>query len=199
MGPLISHEFYNGRVTTESQHACVLDREYPGGIMACRCGQFWMRAGRDIRMYAFIAPELRRRSREYREDVRWGRSDSLAAAVRAASPRGRREALHPVLRDAAAAKARDDWHRLQAAKRAKWWRCVRPIILSRPCAYCGGPSTAIDHIVPQSRGGGHRMRNLAPSCGPCNAEKSNRTPEEWKAWRLQLGRPWPPLPRADAA
>lgn len=194
------HEFYNGKVTTESHHACVLDHEYPGGIVACgECGRFWMRAPREILTYAFVAYDLRKRLDEYRADVRWGRRDSLADAVRAASPRARLEAVYPVLRTAAAAKARDDWHRLQAAKRAKWWRCVRPIILSRPCAYCGGTATAIDHIVPRSRGGGDRMRNLAAACNPCNAEKCNRTPEEWKAWRLRLGRPWPPLPRENAA
>lgn len=193
LGPPISRKFYNGTVTTESQHTCILDREYPTGIMACRCGQFWMPAGGIMLTIAFVDYDLRERLREYQADVAWGRFDSLADAVRAASARDRKA------RAVATVRARDDWHRLQAAKRAKWWRCVRPIILSQPCAYCGGTATAIDHIVPQSRGGTDRMRNLAPSCSPCNGEKNNRTPEEWKTWRLRLGRPWPPLPRGEAA
>jgi len=194
MIPLKSCEFYNGEVTTESQHTCVLDREYPQGIMACaQCGRFWMTAPRSILTFAFIAPALRDRMREYQSDIRWGRFDSLAEAARDAFTRAREAEA------AARVKARADWPRIQAAKRAKWWRCVRPIILSRPCAYCGGTATAVDHVIPQSRGGAHEMRNLAPACTPCNTEKGNRTPEEWKAWRLNRGRTWPPLPVTDAA
>lgn len=180
-------------MTTESQHICVLDREYPAGIMACRCGQFWMHAGPEIRGYAFVDHELRKRLHRHQLDIEFSKYGTLREAVQAAAARA------AAAQAVATAKARDDWPRIQAAKKAKWWRCVRPLILSGPCAYCGGAATDVDHIVPQSRGGAHRMGNLAPACGRCNSEKSNRTPEEWKAWRLQLGRCWPPLPRADAA
>src|SRR6266702_2242417 len=139
MSPPKSCGFYTRKVTTQSQHTCVLDREYPWGIMACRCGQFWMTAGREILRFAFIAPDLRDRLHEYQADIRWGRSGSLAEAVRVTAARARETEA------AATAKARADWPRIKAAKRAKWWRCVRPIILNGPCAYCGGTATDVDH------------------------------------------------------
>jgi len=181
-------------MATESEHFCVLDREYPAGIMACAgCGRFWMIAGSDIRRWAFIALALHRRLNRYQLDIEFGKHATLREAVQAAAARAREAEA------AATAKIRADWPRIQASKRAKWWRCVRPIILSRPCAYCGDPATAVDHIIPLSRGGAHRMSNLAPACMWCNTEKGNRTPEEWKAWRLRLGRSWPPSPRTEAA
>lgn len=65
-----------------------------------------------------------------------------------------------------------------------------------PCAYCGDPRT-VDHIIPMSQGGDHRLKNLTLACAPCNSQKGNRTPSEWKAARLAAGLPWPPLPRAS--
>jgi 5-methylcytosine-specific restriction endonuclease McrA len=43
----------------------------------------------------------------------------------------------------------------------------------RQCAYCGatGVPLNIDHIVPQSSGGGNRVSNLTLSCIPCNQAK----------------------------
>lgn len=49
------------------------------------------------------------------------------------------------------------------------------------CAYCGGPGSTVDHIVPQSRGGETSWMNCVVACGGskgCNAKKRNRTPEE---------------------
>jgi hypothetical protein len=48
------------------------------------------------------------------------------------------------------------------------------------CAYCGRTNTAfeLDHIRPRSRGGSHRVSNLALSCHDCNAAKGDRTASE---------------------
>ena len=51
----------------------------------------------------------------------------------------------------------------------------------RRCAYCGRAETAfeLDHIQPRSRGGSHRVSNLALSCHACNAAKGERTAAEF--------------------
>lgn len=73
---------------------------------------------------------------------------------------------------------------------------LRREILDAPCAYCGGPwPTEVDHIVPFSRGGRTVRENLAPACEPCNREKFDSTPEEWRTWRASVGLPWPPKGR----
>jgi 5-methylcytosine-specific restriction endonuclease McrA len=50
------------------------------------------------------------------------------------------------------------------------------------CQYCGKhlpkSQLTIDHVTPQSRGGGDTWHNLVVACLPCNVKKSNRTPEE---------------------
>lgn len=59
----------------------------------------------------------------------------------------------------------------------------------RTCIYCGRTGLTVDHLVPQSRGGGHTWENLAACCGACNHRKADRTPEEagmrlrWVPWR----------------
>lgn len=59
------------------------------------------------------------------------------------------------------------------------------------CEYCGisisGTNVHIEHKIPLSRGGAHSLDNLAPSCGPCNYMKSNKTPEEFMAYKLKKG------------
>ncbi len=54
----------------------------------------------------------------------------------------------------------------------KWHRC---------CAYCGvvGVPLEIEHLVPRSRGGSHRVWNLTLACRPCNQRKGNQTAEEF--------------------
>jgi 5-methylcytosine-specific restriction endonuclease McrA len=49
------------------------------------------------------------------------------------------------------------------------------LISNDPCAYCGKPTTEIDHIRPVARGGSGEWMNLTPSCRSCNASK-NDTP-----------------------
>ncbi len=54
------------------------------------------------------------------------------------------------------------------------------------CAYCGATATDWDHLRPLVRnklptGYINEMRNLVPSCGPCNQSKSGA---DWKDWML---------------
>lgn len=46
------------------------------------------------------------------------------------------------------------------------------------CGYCGAQAKTIDHIVPQSRGGGWTWQNTVAACSDCNGKKGNRTPAE---------------------
>jgi hypothetical protein len=50
------------------------------------------------------------------------------------------------------------------------------------CAYCGQihreDDLQVEHILPESRGGGYTWMNLVIADKWCNARKSNRTPEE---------------------
>jgi 5-methylcytosine-specific restriction endonuclease McrA len=72
-------------------------------------------------------------------------------------------------------------------------RPFRSAVLARDaftCVYCGTKSTpeieatkrrvlSIDHIIPATRGGRSATDNLVTCCKLCNAEKNDRTPEEW--------------------
>lgn len=50
------------------------------------------------------------------------------------------------------------------------------------CQYCGRhfprSQLTIDHVLPQSRGGGDTWENLVLACLQCNVKKGNRTPDE---------------------
>jgi 5-methylcytosine-specific restriction endonuclease McrA len=52
------------------------------------------------------------------------------------------------------------------------------------CAYCAGPATSLDHVVPRSRGGGHTWDNVVASCARCNHTKADRIIGEL-GWRLR--------------
>lgn len=63
----------------------------------------------------------------------------------------------------------------------------RMILYSRDrniCGYCAqhfeNRFLTIDHIMPKSRGGKNTWTNTVSACKPCNARKSDRTPEEAK-------------------
>ncbi len=51
----------------------------------------------------------------------------------------------------------------------------------RTCAYCQiqGVPLEVEHIVPRSRHGCHRVSNLTLACRPCNQAKGNQTAEEF--------------------
>lgn len=55
------------------------------------------------------------------------------------------------------------------------------------CAYCPSPWEHIDHYVPLSRGGEHRIENLVPACAPCNQSKNAKLPI-WEWTRRPLAR-----------
>src|ERR1039458_2014294 len=77
------------------------------------------------------------------------------------------------------------------------------------CAYCDCPfedaEKQTDHIVALCHGGGHRLRNIAIVCRPCNARKASLTYEQWvervgperraRVQRLWMAR-YPPSGRA---
>lgn len=61
------------------------------------------------------------------------------------------------------------------------WSKLRDRILKRDCricGYCGGRATAVDHIIPRSRGGSNEVSNLISACKSCNSTKNDKTPEE---------------------
>jgi len=48
------------------------------------------------------------------------------------------------------------------------------------CAYCGTTSKlTMDHVVPLSRGGGDRIKNLVPGCFSCNSSKQESDALAW--------------------
>jgi hypothetical protein len=58
------------------------------------------------------------------------------------------------------------------------------------CVYCGSPTTDWDHLRPlvrNSRPTGYisEIKNLVPSCGPCNQSKGA---SDWKAWMMGKAR-----------
>jgi 5-methylcytosine-specific restriction endonuclease McrA len=68
------------------------------------------------------------------------------------------------------------------------------------CAYCDRwisyAAATLDHIVPQSLGGGSTWDNLVNCCQRCNQRKGGRTPEQ--AHMQLLIRPGPPKVRLRA-
>ncbi|MEI8167737.1 MAG: HNH endonuclease [Chloroflexales bacterium] len=50
------------------------------------------------------------------------------------------------------------------------------------CQYCGAtPGRArltLDHVLPRAQGGATTWENIVACCGPCNARKADRTPEQ---------------------
>src|SRR5918997_151246 len=48
----------------------------------------------------------------------------------------------------------------------------------RRCAFCGGPASTVDHVLPRSRGGGDTWENTVAACARCNNRKGGRTPAE---------------------
>lgn len=53
-----------------------------------------------------------------------------------------------------------------------------------PCAYCGRPTTQLDHIEPRSTGGADGWSNRAGTCASCNGRKMDMPMLHWMAWKL---------------
>ena len=61
-------------------------------------------------------------------------------------------------------------------------------LYKKPCVYCGNKSKIqIDHIIPVSRGGEHRIGNLVSACAACNLDKRAMFIMEWKLKRIKRG------------
>lgn len=50
------------------------------------------------------------------------------------------------------------------------------------CAYCGKytPRPHVEHVIPLSKGGGHRVGNVVPACPKCNASKGSKLLAAWR-------------------
>lgn len=67
-----------------------------------------------------------------------------------------------------------------------WQRLVRRF--DGRCAYCHRRARLqVEHVVPLSRGGLHRIGNIVPACAACNYEKHSSTVTEWRMRRLRRG------------
>lgn len=58
------------------------------------------------------------------------------------------------------------------------WQALSAAVLRRDrgtCAYCGGPATTVDHIVPKAHGGDDSLVNLIAACRSCNSSKGARS------------------------
>lgn len=78
--------------------------------------------------------------------------------------------------------------------RTEWSNRTTKVFLDHlrqdPCAYCGAPSEAIDHIVPVVGGGPNEWHNYTAACQPCNSRKRDRSlliflASEHGCWRWQ--------------
>lgn len=101
-------------------------------------------------------PEWAERQREYNRE--YGANNRQGRAER---QRRRNQKL------AACAVNDFTWVQWERLKASYDWRC----------AYCGEQMTDLqtDHVIPVSHGGNHTVRNIVPSCGPCNLRKATRT------------------------
>lgn len=61
------------------------------------------------------------------------------------------------------------------------WLCLRPIA---PGAY------SVDHVIPDSRHGGHDLSNLRPAHGRCNSARGNRSRKPLAAALTAARRSW---------
>ncbi len=76
---------------------------------------------------------------------------------------------------------------LQAAGRATAEQIrARVVLFGGKCWVCGDSSTAVDHVIPLSKGGTNWPSNLRPICKPCNSRKHDRSPKEVTINRASL-------------
>ena len=70
----------------------------------------------------------------------------------------------------------------------KEWKNISEIVFKRDnytCFYCGRSDCKmeIDHLLPVSRSGGDDISNLVTSCRRCNAQKHDKTLNEFIEWK----------------
>jgi len=82
--------------------------------------------------------------------------------------------------------------RVPFRQRASWSRRGVLVRDGRRCAYCGGPASTVDHVLPRSRGGGDTWLNTVAACAKDNQFKADRTPQE--AGMRLLFEPFEPSP-----
>lgn len=113
-------------------------------------------------------------------------SHACAASAQRGTGRGARPA----------SKTDRDWRSRDAAGLTE---CRRRSLLAKwrargvKCAYCGGLTETVDHVIPLIRGGDNFEGNLAPACRKCNASKCDWLIVEWRHRRgsgSSVQRPW---------
>ena len=61
-------------------------------------------------------------------------------------------------------------------------------IYDKPCFNCGAvENQSLDHKIPLSRGGEHKIGNIITLCQPCNASKHSKTIMECKLAKIKKG------------
>lgn len=170
-------------------HVCIISTTYSDGVGRCACGQWW--TATPVRL--LVRRELRERLEARKRQISLGRASDLRDAVRQAAvkQRSRRAQDHW--------RGREKWWARRETKANRHWAAMRRLVLVGPCVYCGAEATALDHVVPQIKGGSSKRGNLVPACKPCNSAKGGRTLEEWKAARDARGLSWPPMWERAAA
>lgn len=100
-------------------------------------------------------------------------------------------------RAAAAGKAwrqrNKEWARAKAHKRRVKLQASQFIVTieetkkfyTLPCFYCGDKAEHIDHVIPISRGGQHKIGNLVAACKSCNLSKGSKFFTEWQKFLLE--------------
>lgn len=72
----------------------------------------------------------------------------------------------------------------------KKWQEIQKAVFKRDdytCKYCGkrGGKLEVDHVIPFSKGGSDDLSNLVTSCRHCNAQKHDKTLEEFMKWKKE--------------
>lgn len=85
--------------------------------------------------------------------------------------------FHPLWEDAGGAMSATGGVLVEAPPRgstkSRISREVRQELMRIPCYFCGGVPENVDHLVPLSRGGTNRRKNLVSSCRLCNDMKGS--------------------------
>lgn len=71
----------------------------------------------------------------------------------------------------------------------KEWQSLRQKVLKRDsqiCQYCGGAASAVDHVIPRSKGGSDALDNLRSSCKRCNSFASDNLFADFKSRKAYI-------------